>query len=104
MRVRRTTPAPATRRPGESTPAQVPRAPHRPGQPCGIRVGDRIPLVVLGAGRVSAVVERVDELVQEGVRGLGWRVELRLPDGALAHGIKRGHSRLIFLDPRHRSG
>jgi hypothetical protein len=79
------------------------RAPLQPGQPPGIDVGDRIPLVVLGAGRVDAVVVRVDELVQEGVRGLAWRVELRLPDGTVAHGIKRGNARLIFLDPRHRS-
>jgi len=82
---------------------EVLRAPHQPGQPPRIDVGDRVPLVVLGMGRVNAVVERVDELVQEGVRGLGWRVELRLPNGAVAHGIKRGHARLIFLDPRHRS-
>lgn len=53
-------------------------------------------------GRVTAVVERVDELVQEGVRGLAWRVRLRLPDGTVAHGIKRGRARLAFLDPRHR--
>lgn len=53
-------------------------------------------------GRVPAVVERVDELVQEGVRGLAWRVALRLPDGSPAHGIKRGRARLCFLDPRHR--
>lgn len=58
--------------------------------------------MVLGAGRVDAVVERVDELVQEGVRGLGWRVELRLPNGDVAYVIKRGHARLAFLDPRHR--
>ncbi len=80
---------------------EIRRVPHQPGQPPGIDVGDREPLVVLGMGRVDAVVERVDELVQEGVRGLGWRVELRLPDGDVAHGIKRGHARLIFLDPRH---
>ena len=61
-----------------------------------------MPLVVLGTGRINAVVERVDELVQEGVRGLAWRVELRLPNGEVAHGIKRGHARLAFLDPRHR--
>ncbi len=78
------------------------RAPHRPGRPSGLEPGDLVPLVVLGAGQVGAVVERVDELVQEGVRGLGWRVELRLPDGTRAHGIKRGNARLIFLDPRHR--
>lgn len=65
-------------------------------------MGDRIALEVLGAGRVDGVVERVDELVQEGVRGLAWRVDLRLPDGTLAHGIKRGRARLAFLDPRHR--
>jgi hypothetical protein len=64
--------------------------------------GDEIELEVLGLGRVTAVVERVDELVQEGVRGLGWRVVLLLPDGSRAHGIKRGNARLAFLDPRHR--
>lgn len=86
---------------GGSKPAE--RGPHQPGRPPGFDVGDRFPLVVLGARRVTAVVERVDELVQEGVRGLGWRVELRLPDGAVAHGIKRGHARLLFLDPGYRS-
>lgn len=65
-------------------------------------MGQRIVLEVLGMGRVEARVERVDELVQEGVRGLAWRVVLRLPDGTLAHGIKRGRARLAFLDPRHR--
>lgn len=64
--------------------------------------GDVIALHVLGMGRVDAVVEAVDELVQEGVRGLAWRVRLRLPDGSPAHGIKRGTARLMFLDPRHR--
>ena len=59
-------------------------------------------LEVLGLGRVEGVVERVEELVQEGVRGLAWRVELQLPDGTTAHGIKRGRARLAFLDPRHR--
>ena len=53
-------------------------------------------------GRVDAVVEAVDELVQEGVRGLAWRVRLRLPDGSPANGIARGNARLMFLDPRHR--
>jgi hypothetical protein len=65
-------------------------------------VGEHISLEVLGAGRVDAVVEQVDELVQEGVRGLAWRVRLRLPDGTPAHGIKRGNARMAFLDPRHR--
>ena len=65
-------------------------------------VGEGITLEVLGLGRVTAVVERVDELVQEGVRGLAWRVTLRLPDGTTAHGIQRGRARLAFLDPRHR--
>ena len=81
---------------------EVQQVPHQPGQPPGIAAGDRLPLVVLGMGRVDAVVERVDELVQEGVRGLAWRVELRLPNGGVAYGIKRGHARLAFLDPRHR--
>lgn len=57
---------------------------------------------MLGAGHVTGVVERVDELVQEGVRGLAWRVTLRLPDGTTAHGIQRGRARMAFLDPRHR--
>jgi hypothetical protein len=65
-------------------------------------VGEGVALEVLGMGRVTAVVERVDELVQEGVRGLAWRVTLRLPDGTAAHGIQRGRARLAFLDPRHR--
>ena len=65
-------------------------------------MGERVALEVLGLGRVDAVVERVEELVQEGVRGLAWRVALRLPDGSAAHGIKRGRARLAFLDPRHR--
>lgn len=64
--------------------------------------GEVVPMEVLGLGRVDAVVEGVEDLVQEGVRGLGWRVRLRLPDGTLAHGIKRGNARLAFLDPRHR--
>jgi hypothetical protein len=66
------------------------------------RVGEEIAMEVLGLGRVTAVVERVDELVQEGVRGLGWRVTLRLPDGTPTHGIQRGRARLAFIDPRHR--
>jgi len=65
-------------------------------------VGEHVALEVLGVGRVDAVVEQVDELVQEGVRGLAWRVRLRLPDGTPAHGIKRGNARMAFLDPRHR--
>lgn len=65
-------------------------------------MGERVPMFVLGLGDVTGVVERVDELVQEGVRGLGWRVTLRLPDGTTAEGIKRGRARLAFLDPRHR--
>jgi len=63
--------------------------------------GDRVELAVLGLGAVTGVVERVEELVQESIRGLGWRIQLRLPDGTLAHGIQRGHARLCFLDPRH---
>jgi hypothetical protein len=51
---------------------------------------------------VTATVATVDELVQEGVRGLAWRIVLVLPDGSRAHGIERGAARLAFLDPRHR--
>ena len=65
-------------------------------------MGEHIALEVLGVGRVDAVVDQVDELVQEGVRGLAWRVRLRLPDGTPVHGIKRGNARMAFLDPRHR--
>jgi hypothetical protein len=65
-------------------------------------VGDRVALQVLGMGRVDGVVERVEELVQEGVRGLAWRIALRLPDGTTADGIQRGRARIAFLDPRHR--
>jgi hypothetical protein len=65
-------------------------------------VGERVALQVLGMGRVDGVVERVDELVQEGVRGLGWRIGFRLPDGTTAEGIQRGRARIAFLDPRHR--
>ena len=65
-------------------------------------VGDRVALEVLGLGRVDATVESVDELVQEGVRGLAWRITFALPDGTRAHGIQRGNARIAFLDPRHR--
>jgi hypothetical protein len=64
--------------------------------------GEEIALQVLGLGRVTGVVERVEEVVQEGVRGLAWRIDLRLPDGTTAQGIKRGRARIAFLDPRHR--
>jgi hypothetical protein len=65
-------------------------------------VGDVVALEVLGLGRVDATVEGVTELVQEGVRGLAWRVAFALPDGTRAEGIQRGNARIAFLDPRHR--
>jgi hypothetical protein len=65
-------------------------------------VGDVIALEVLGLGRVEATVTDVTELVQEGVRGLAWRVTFALPDGTSAEGIQRGNARIAFLDPRHR--
>ncbi|MGD9697106.1 MAG: hypothetical protein AB7V42_15765 [Thermoleophilia bacterium] len=65
--------------------------------------GDPFEMDVLGQGRVRAVVEGVDELVQEGVRGLAWRIRLRLPDGSAAEAIARGNARPAFLDPRHTS-
>ena len=65
-------------------------------------VGDVVALEVLGMGRVDATVEGVTELVQEGVRGLAWRVAFSLPDGTRAEGIQRGNARIAFLDPRHR--
>ncbi len=67
------------------------------------QAGELIPLEVLGLGRVDATVESVDELVQEGVRGLAWRIVFALPDGTRAHGIQRGNARIAFLDPRHRA-
>ena len=67
------------------------------------QAGELIPLEVLGLGRVDAIVESVDELVQEGVRGLAWRIVFALPDGTRAHGIQRGNARIAFLDPRHRA-
>lgn len=65
-------------------------------------MGDVVPLEVLGLGRVNAAVESVSELVQEGVRGLAWRITFALPDGTTAEGIQRGRARIAFLDPRHR--
>ncbi len=65
-------------------------------------VGDHVALEVLGLGRVDATVESVEGLVQEGVRGLAWRIVFALPDGTRAHGIQRGNARIAFLDPRHR--
>ena len=50
-------------------------------------MGDVVALEVLGLGRVDARVERVDELVQEGVRGLAWRILFALPDGTTAEPI-----------------
>ena len=66
-------------------------------------MGDAVALEVLGLGRVDARVERVDELVQEGVRGLAWRITFALPDGTSAEGIQRGNARIAFLDPRYRA-
>lgn len=77
------------------------QTPHRPGEPVGLGLGDRVAVNVLGLGRVEAVVEQIDELVQEGVRELAWRIALRLPTGEIVNAIKRGHARLAFLDPRH---
>ena len=65
-------------------------------------MGDVVALEVLGLGRVDATVADVTELVQEGVRGLAWRVVRTLPDGTRARGIQRGDARLAFRDPRHR--
>ena len=63
--------------------------------------GDLVALKVLGLGRVEATVETVTELVQEGVRGLAWRVAFALPDGTRVEGIQRGNARIAFLDPRY---
>ena len=45
----------------------------------------------------------IEDLAQREAQALAARVELRLPNGVVAHGIKRGHARLAFLDPRHRA-
>lgn len=76
----------------------------RAAAPFGVALpspGDEVEMNALGLGRVRAVVEGVDEVVQEGVRGLAWRIRLRLPDGSVAEAIKRGNARPVFLDPRH---
>jgi hypothetical protein len=56
---------------------------------------------VLGRGRVTARVERREPLDWHGLRGLAWRVTVRLPGGAAAEALQVGGSRPTFLDPRY---
>jgi hypothetical protein len=71
----------------------------------GVRLapGEAIAIEVLGRGLVTARVERRDPLEWHGLRGLAWRVTVRLPGGAVAEGIQVGGSRPTFLDPRYRA-
>lgn len=66
-------------------------------------VGDRLALEALGAGAVTGVVERVDEVrPMGGLPGMMWRVTVRLPDGHAAEAIVTGDAPPAFLDPRYR--
>lgn len=65
--------------------------------------GDQLAVEALGAGVVTGVVERVEEVrPMGGLPGLVWRLTVRLPDGARAEAIVSGDGRPAFLDPRYR--
>ncbi len=64
--------------------------------------GDTVALEVLGSGRTEATVVLREELDWHGLRGMAWRIRLRLPDGSSAEAIQVGRDRLTFIDPRHR--
>ena len=67
--------------------------------------GSRLAVEVLGAGTVTGIVERVEEVrPMGGLPGMVWRLAVRLPDGALAEAIVAGDARPAFLDPRYRLG
>lgn len=66
-------------------------------------VGARLVVEVLGAGAVTGIVERVEEIrPMGGLPGMVWRLAVRLPDGELAEAIVTGDARPAFLDPRYR--
>lgn len=68
-------------------------------------VGSRLAVDVLGAGAVTGIVERVEELrPMGGLPGMVWRLTVRLPDGGVAEAIVTGDGRPAFLDPRNRRG
>ena len=57
----------------------------------------------LGAGVVTGVVERVEEVrPMGGLPGMVWRLTVRLRDGVAAEAIVTGDGRPAFLDPRCR--
>ena len=64
--------------------------------------GQTLAVEVLGAGASTAVVERVEEVRPMGLRGLAWRLHLRLADGTPAEAMVFGDAPPAFLDPRHR--
>jgi hypothetical protein len=66
------------------------------------RPGDSLAVEVLGAGRATAVVERVVETRPMGIRDLCWRLHLRLEDGTPVEAIVFGDAAPAFLDPRYR--
>jgi hypothetical protein len=60
-------------------------------------------LEVLGGGRVTGVVESVEEVrPMGGLPGMAWRLRVRLPGGGLAEAMVFGDAAPAFLDPRHR--
>lgn len=66
-------------------------------------VGRRLEVEVLGAGRTTAVVERVEEVrPMGGLPGMVWRVVARLPDGAALEALVTGDGPPVASDPRHR--
>lgn len=64
--------------------------------------GAALDLEVLGAGRIAGVVERVEEVRPMGLRGLTWRLHVRLADGGLVEAMVFGGAAPAFLDPRYR--
>ena len=73
--------------------AQVRQMP-RPGEPLSVDV--------LGAGSRTALVESVEEMSYHGIRGLAWRVRVRLPDDTRVDGLRLSDGHLWFADPRVR--
>lgn len=66
-------------------------------------VGERLEVEALGAGVVTGVVERVEEVrPMGGLPGMVWRLTVRLPGGAASEAIVTGDGRPAFLDPRYR--
>jgi hypothetical protein len=65
--------------------------------------GEELLLDVLGAGRVRAVIEAVEEVrPMGGLPGLARRLTVRLPDGSRTQAMVFGDAAPAFLDPRYR--